>query len=102
MVYREETVGVAVERDARVGTEAHRIDVAVKADKATYPVRGTAKVTIEGKLPNGQPAANAEVAVAAVDEALLELLPKVQRYRIDASGALVLETASGDAIVARR
>ncbi len=33
---------------------------------------------------------------------LLQLLPKVQRYRIDASGALVLETASGDAIVARR
>ena len=33
---------------------------------------------------------------------LLKLLPHVQRYRIDASGALVLETASGDAIVARR
>ncbi|TXI29766.1 MAG: alpha-2-macroglobulin, partial [Ottowia sp.] len=61
--------------EIRVGTEAHRIDVAVKADKASYPVRGTARVSIEGKLPNGQPAAGAEVAVAAVDEALLELLP---------------------------
>ena len=33
---------------------------------------------------------------------LLGLLPQVQRYRIDASGALVLETANGKTILARR
>jgi len=61
--------------EIRVGSEAHRIDVAVKADKDSYPVRATAHVTIEARLPDGQPAAHAEVAVAAVDEALLELMP---------------------------
>jgi uncharacterized protein YfaS (alpha-2-macroglobulin family) len=61
--------------EIRVGTKAHQIDVAVKADKEAYPVRGQARVTISAKLPNGQPAANAEVALAAVDQALLELMP---------------------------
>jgi uncharacterized protein YfaS (alpha-2-macroglobulin family) len=61
--------------EIRVGTQAHQIDVGVKADKPSYTVRGTARVTITGKLPNGQPAAGAEVAVAAVDQALLELMP---------------------------
>lgn len=61
--------------EIRVGTDAHRIDVSVKAEKEAYPVRGTAKVTITARLPGGQPAANAEVALAAVDQALLELMP---------------------------
>jgi hypothetical protein len=61
--------------EIRVGTKAHQLDVTVKADKESYPVRGQAKVTITAKLPNGQPAANAEVALAAVDQALLELMP---------------------------
>ena len=61
--------------EIRVGTKAHQLDVSVKADKESYPVRGQAKVTITAKLPNGQPAANAEVALAAVDQALLELMP---------------------------
>ena len=61
--------------EIRVGTQAHQLAVTVKADKETYPVRGQAQVTITAKLPNGQPAANAEVALAAVDQALLELMP---------------------------
>lgn len=61
--------------ELRIGNAAHRIDVAVKADQDSYPVRATARVAIEAKLPDGQPAAHAEVAIAAVDEALLELLP---------------------------
>jgi hypothetical protein len=61
--------------EIRVGTKAHQLDVTVKADQETYPVRGQARVTITAKLPNGQPAANAEVALAAVDQALLELMP---------------------------
>lgn len=65
-------LGVA---EIRVGTKAHQLDVSVKADKESYAVRGKAQVTINVKLPNGQPAANAEVALAAVDQALLELMP---------------------------
>ncbi|WP_442957763.1 alpha-2-macroglobulin family protein [Polaromonas sp.] len=61
--------------EIRVGTRAHQLDVSVKADKESYPVRGRALVTVTAKLPNGQPAANAEVALAAVDQALLELMP---------------------------
>jgi uncharacterized protein YfaS (alpha-2-macroglobulin family) len=70
--------------EIRVGTQAHQINVSVKADKPSYPVRGTAKVTITGKLPNGQPAAGAEVAVAAVDQALLELMPNTSWNLLDA------------------
>jgi hypothetical protein len=38
-------------------------------------MRGKAQVTITAKLPDGKPAAGAEVALAAVDQALLELMP---------------------------
>ena len=61
--------------EIRVGTKAHQLDVSVKADKESYAVRSQAKVIITVKLPNGQPAAHAEVALAAVDQALLELMP---------------------------
>ncbi|BDT68750.1 hypothetical protein os1_29370 [Comamonadaceae bacterium OS-1] len=74
-------LGVA---EIRVGTQAHQLDVSVKADKESYPVRGQAKVTINVKLPNGQPAAHAEVALAAVDQALLELMPNSSWNLLDA------------------
>ncbi|RZL88637.1 MAG: alpha-2-macroglobulin [Variovorax sp.] len=61
--------------EIRVGMQAHRIDVRVTSDKPSYPVRGKAQVTISAKLPDGKPAAGAEVALAAVDQALLELMP---------------------------
>ncbi|MFY3385591.1 MG2 domain-containing protein [Paracidovorax sp. MALMAid1276] len=61
--------------EIRVGTQAHQIDVKVAADKESYAVRGKAQVTITATLPGGKPAANAEVALAAVDQALLELMP---------------------------
>ncbi|MDW5443637.1 MG2 domain-containing protein [Polaromonas sp. SM01] len=70
--------------EIRVGTKAHQLDVSVKTDKESYPVRGQAKVTITVKLPNGQPAANAEVALAAVDQALLELMPNDSWNLLDA------------------
>ncbi|MFP8781308.1 alpha-2-macroglobulin family protein [Hydrogenophaga sp. RWCD_12] len=65
-------LGVA---ELKVGTAAHEIQVRVSTDREAYPVRGKAQVTIQAKLPNGQPAANAEVALAVVDQALLELGP---------------------------
>ncbi len=65
-------LGVA---EIRVGTQAHALAVSVQADRESYPVRGQARVTIRARLPDGRPAADAEVALAAVDQALLELAP---------------------------
>jgi len=61
--------------EIRVGTDAHRIGLALSTDQPRYQVRGQALLRIRGTLPDGKPAAGAEVAVAAVDEALLELQP---------------------------
>ncbi|MCW5653832.1 MG2 domain-containing protein [Hydrogenophaga sp.] len=61
--------------EIRVGAQSHRLDVSVQADKESYTVRSQARVTITAKLPDGRPAAHAEVALAAVDQALLELMP---------------------------
>lgn len=70
--------------ELRVGTKAHELAVSVKADREAYPVRGQARVTIQVKRPDGQPAANAEVAFAAVDQALLELMPNDSWKLLDA------------------
>ena len=70
--------------EIRVGTKAHQLDVTVKADKESYAVRSQAQVTIQVKLPNGQPAVHAEVALAAVDQALLELMPNTSWNLLEA------------------
>lgn len=60
----------------KVGWRAHELKVAVHADRDEYKVRGTAHIRLKvtradgGALPKG-----AEVALAAVDEGLLELMP---------------------------
>jgi hypothetical protein len=82
-------LGVA---EIQVGSQAHKLGVSVKADQAAYPVRGKAQVAIQVKLPNGRPAANAEVAIAAVDEALLELMPNTSW---DLLGAMLQRRAWG-------
>lgn len=74
-------LGVA---ELRVGAKAHQLDVKVSTDKDSYQVRGTAHVTISAKLPDGRPAAGAEVALAAVDQALLELMPNTTWNLLDA------------------
>ncbi len=59
-----------------VGTAGHQLKVEVATDKPAYPIRAQAQVTIKVSLPDGKPApAGTEVALAAVDEALLELMP---------------------------
>ncbi|MES2423441.1 MAG: MG2 domain-containing protein, partial [Pseudomonadota bacterium] len=70
--------------EIRVGAQAHQLNVTVKADKESYPVRGQAKVTISATRPDGKPAANAEVALAAVDQALLELSPNTSWNLLEA------------------
>ncbi|ARU04629.1 alpha-2-macroglobulin [Comamonas serinivorans] len=61
----------------RVNDTAHTLSVKVQTDQPRYDVRGKAKVIVTATLPNGQPAAHAEVALAAVDQALLELQPNL-------------------------
>lgn len=61
--------------EIRVGAASHAIAVKLSADKSSYKVRGTARITVQATLPDGKPAAGAEIAVAAVDQALLELMP---------------------------
>lgn len=61
--------------EVNVGDAGHRLQVSVSADKSTYPIRAVAKVLVQVKRPDGKPAAGGEFALAAVDEALLELQP---------------------------
>lgn len=59
----------------KVGWETHRLSVAVKADRETYAARDKGVAVLEVKRPDGKPAASADVAFVAVDEALLQLAP---------------------------
>jgi uncharacterized protein YfaS (alpha-2-macroglobulin family) len=59
----------------KVGWEAHQLQVAVKADRERYAARDVAQVDVQVKGPDGKPAKSADVAFAAVDEALLQLAP---------------------------
>ncbi len=68
----------------QVGWEGHTLAVNVKADKAKYAVRETATVDVSVKQPDGKPAASAEIAFAAVDEALLQLQPNESWKLLDA------------------
>ncbi len=65
-------IGIA---KVQVGWETHQLGVEVKTDKAKYAVRDVAHVDVAVRNPDGKPAASAEVAFAAVDEALLQLAP---------------------------
>ena len=59
----------------KVGWEAHQLQVAVAADQPRYGPRETAGVAIQVREPDGTPARDADVAFAAVDQALLQLAP---------------------------
>lgn len=68
-----------------VGTAGHRLKVEVATDKPSYPIRANAQVKLKVTLPDGKPApAGTEVALAAVDEALLELMPNGSWNLLDA------------------
>ncbi|OYY79708.1 MAG: alpha-2-macroglobulin [Sphingomonas sp. 28-62-20] len=59
----------------KVGWEAHRLGVTVKADRERYAARDVAQVDVAVTTPEGKPAASADVAFVAVDQALLQLAP---------------------------
>jgi uncharacterized protein YfaS (alpha-2-macroglobulin family) len=59
-----------------VGWKAHELKVNVTAEKQIYKIRQKAKVKIKARTADGKiPPAGTEVALAAVDEGLLELMP---------------------------
>jgi uncharacterized protein YfaS (alpha-2-macroglobulin family) len=59
----------------KVGWDGYKLGVKVKADKPKYAVRETAQVDVQVTDPSGKAAQSAEIAFAAVDEALLQLSP---------------------------
>jgi len=61
--------------EINVGWKAHELKVSVSTDRKVYKVRQRAKVRIKVTGPGGQaPPPRSEVALAAVDEGLLELM----------------------------
>ncbi|MCC7038859.1 MAG: alpha-2-macroglobulin [Burkholderiales bacterium] len=71
--------------EVRVGWTAHELAVKVTPSRHEYQVREKAKVAIGVRLPDGRaPPAGTEVALAAVDEGLLELLPNDSWKLLDA------------------
>jgi uncharacterized protein YfaS (alpha-2-macroglobulin family) len=59
----------------QVGWEAHQLRVKVRADRERYHIREQAKVAVQVTGAGGKPPRSAEIAFAAVDEALLQLSP---------------------------
>jgi hypothetical protein len=59
-----------------VGWAPHRLEVSVRPERGTYGIRERARVRVQVKpAQGGPPPHDAEIAFAAVDEALLELKP---------------------------
>ncbi|HSR67169.1 MAG TPA: MG2 domain-containing protein [Acidobacteriota bacterium] len=62
--------------EIKVGWKRHRLDVSVRPENEVYRVREKVPVEIEVRQADGSPPpAGSEIAVAAVDEGLLELQP---------------------------
>jgi uncharacterized protein YfaS (alpha-2-macroglobulin family) len=71
--------------EIKVGTAAHKLAVTVTPDAKSYTVRGKAHIKLHVQMPGGKPApAGTQIAVAAVDEALLELMPNQSWDVLDA------------------
>ncbi|HEV7731527.1 MAG TPA: MG2 domain-containing protein [Candidatus Binatia bacterium] len=58
-----------------VGWRTHTLAVTVTTDRPVYAVRETATVDVQVATSDGTPPTEAEIAVAAVDEGLLQLAP---------------------------
>jgi uncharacterized protein YfaS (alpha-2-macroglobulin family) len=90
-------MGVA---EVAVGWQANTLQVEVKPDRSVFKVRETARVSIAVRraLDGRPPGKGAEVAVAAVDEGLLELLPNASWNLLDTMmqpRGIDVETATG-------
>ncbi|MEO8723746.1 MAG: alpha-2-macroglobulin family protein, partial [Sphingobium sp.] len=74
-------IGIA---KVKVGWEGFQLGVRVSTDKPKYAIRDTAQVDVAVTTPDGKPARSAEIAFAAVDEALLQLAPNDSWKILDA------------------
>jgi hypothetical protein len=73
------------ETEIQVGWSGYALKVAVETDKPTYHTRDKVKVKIKVRRPDGSlPGKDAEIALAAVDEGLLELAPNDSWKLLDA------------------
>ncbi|MBI3937533.1 MAG: alpha-2-macroglobulin [Betaproteobacteria bacterium] len=71
--------------EINVGWRAHELKVSVATDRQVYQVRDKARVAVSVKRADGSvPPRGTEVALAAVDEGLLELLPNDSWKLLDA------------------
>ncbi len=91
----------------RVGWSAHTLDVKVATDKPVYRTRDTVTVDVDVKRADGGTLpAGADIALAAVDEGLLELLPNDSWKLLDAMMAergLDVDTATASMqVIGRR
>ncbi|HSD37452.1 MAG TPA: MG2 domain-containing protein [Rhodocyclaceae bacterium] len=68
----------------KVGWQQYELKVKVEADRERYTVRDKATVKISVTDVDGKPAANGEVAIAAVDEGLLQLAAPTSWELLDA------------------
>ena len=71
------------EAGIQVGRRDYELKVRVTPDRETFKVREKAHVAIAVTAPDGTPAANGQVAVAAVDEGLLELMDNTSWNLLD-------------------
>ena len=63
-------------KNIKVGWSGHELKIKAETDKTIYQTRATARLKIQATLPSGVTLPkDTEVAVAVVDEALLELMP---------------------------
>jgi uncharacterized protein YfaS (alpha-2-macroglobulin family) len=86
------------EAKIQVGWEAHTLAVSVKPTRERYTVRDQAAVSLAVRRPDGSPAASADVAFVAVDEALLQLMPNRSWKLIEAMmGERPLDVATSTA-----
>lgn len=91
----------------KVGWREHELKVKVAPEKATYRVRDQAKVSIQAERSDGKPLPRGtEIALAAVDEGLLELMPNASWNLLEqmmAERGLGVETATAQMqVVGRR
>ncbi|OYY94582.1 MAG: hypothetical protein B7Y41_07080 [Hydrogenophilales bacterium 28-61-23] len=75
-------MGVA---EIQTGWSGYALKVKLETDKASYRTREKVKVKVQVRRPDGSlPGKNAEIALAAVDEGLLELAPNTSWKLLDA------------------
>ena len=71
--------------EINVGWRGHELKVNVSSDRDVYKVREKARVTVKVQRPDGTPPPKgSEVALVAVDEGLLELMPNQSWKLLDA------------------